>query len=81
MGELDKIKMLPGMVEAAADTLHKAWRAGIDLASRAAGHPGLEAIAGLEAAGPFVWPSFSGSGKLVETYNRANLAEITSAEE
>ena len=49
MGELDKIKMLPGMVDAAADTLHKAWRAGIDLASRADGHPRLEAIARLEA--------------------------------
>src|ERR1700677_5053889 len=31
LGELESIKMLPGMVDASADTLHKAWRAGIDL--------------------------------------------------
>ena len=34
MGELESIKSLPGMIDAAADTLHKAWRAGIDLAAR-----------------------------------------------
>lgn len=50
MGELEDIKMLPGMIGAAADTLHKAWRAGIDLTSRSADHPRLEAIARLEAA-------------------------------
>lgn len=50
MGELDRIKALPGMIDAAADTLHKAWRAGIDLAARAADHPRLAAIARLEAA-------------------------------
>nr|CAD6609814.1 PD-(D/E)XK nuclease family protein [Rhizobium sp. TCK] len=50
MGELESIKMLPGMIGAAADTLHKAWRAGIDLAARAGDHPRLGAIAGLEAA-------------------------------
>lgn len=50
MGELECIKALPGMIDAAADTLHKAWRAGIDLAARAAGHPRLDAIARLEAA-------------------------------
>ncbi|RJT31481.1 PD-(D/E)XK nuclease family protein [Mesorhizobium waimense] len=50
MGELDSIKMLPGMIGAAADTLHKAWRAGIDLAARSGDHPRLEAIARLEAA-------------------------------
>ncbi len=50
MGELESIKLLPGMIDAAADTLHKAWRAGIDLAARAADHPRLNAIAGLEAA-------------------------------
>ncbi|WP_419906208.1 PD-(D/E)XK nuclease family protein [Hoeflea sp.] len=50
MGELEDIKMLPGMIGAAADTLHKAWRAGVDLASRSADHPRLEAIARLEAA-------------------------------
>ena len=50
MGELESIKALPGMIDAAADTLHKAWRAGIDLAARAADHPRLAAIARLEAA-------------------------------
>lgn len=50
MGELEGIKMLPGMVSAAADTLHQAWRAGIDLAGRSADHPRLEAVARLEAA-------------------------------
>jgi hypothetical protein len=50
MGEMESIKDLPGMIDAAADTLHKAWRAGIDLAGRAADHPRLAAIARLEAA-------------------------------
>ena len=50
MGELETIKALPGMVDAAADTLRKAWRAGLDLAARRTGHPRLEAIARLEAA-------------------------------
>jgi hypothetical protein len=50
MGELESIKTLPGMIDAAADTLHKAWRAGIDLAARATDHPRLDAIARLEAA-------------------------------
>ncbi|MFB9982378.1 PD-(D/E)XK nuclease family protein [Mesorhizobium kowhaii] len=50
MGELETIKMLPGMIGAAADTLHKAWRAGIDLAARSSDHPRLDAIARLEAA-------------------------------
>lgn len=50
MGELEGIKTLPGMVGAAADTLHKAWRAGIDLSDRASDHPRLDAIARLEAA-------------------------------
>lgn len=50
MGELESIKMLPGMIGAAADTLHKAWRAGIDLAVRSTDHPRLDAIARLEAA-------------------------------
>src|SRR5271157_2805611 len=31
LGELDSIKLLPGMIDAAADTLRKSWRAGIDL--------------------------------------------------
>jgi len=50
MGELESIKMLPGMIGAAADTLHKAWRSGIDLAARSTDHPRLDAIARLEAA-------------------------------
>lgn len=50
MGELESIKALPGMIDAAADTLYKAWRAGIDLAGRSADHPRLDAIARLEAA-------------------------------
>jgi len=50
MGELESIKSLPGMIDAAADTLYKAWRAGIDLAVRSADHPRLDAIARLETA-------------------------------
>jgi hypothetical protein len=49
MGELEGIKLLPGMIDAAADTLHKAWRAGIDVSARAT-NPRLTAIAQLEAA-------------------------------
>lgn len=49
MGELESIKALPGMVGAAADTLQKAWRAGIDLSARAGDHPRLDAVARLEA--------------------------------
>ena len=51
LGELDGIKALPGMVGAAADTLRKAWRAGVDLQERAGEHPRLQSIASLEAAG------------------------------
>ena len=50
LGELENIKLLPGMVDAAADTLHKAWRASIDLADRASEHPRLDSIARLEAS-------------------------------
>ena len=50
LGELESIKLLPGMVDASADTLHKAWRAGIDLAARAWDHPRLDSIARLETA-------------------------------
>ena len=50
MGELESIKALPGMIDAAADMLHKVWRAGIDLVAREADHPRLAAIARLEAA-------------------------------
>ena len=42
LGELEGIKTLPGMVSAAADTLRKAWRAGVDLQARAAEHPRLQ---------------------------------------
>ena len=50
LGDLDKIKTLPGMVGAAADTLRKAWRAGIDLQARMGKHPRLDSVAILEAA-------------------------------
>lgn len=50
LGELDAIKLLPGMVGAAADTLHKVWHTGIDLAARAGEHPRLAAMAALEEA-------------------------------
>jgi hypothetical protein len=50
LGELESIKLLPGMVDAASDTLHKAWRAGINLTARASEHPRLDSIARLEAA-------------------------------
>ena len=42
LGELHGIKGLPGMVGAAADTLRKAWRAGVDLQARAGEHPRLQ---------------------------------------
>ena len=50
LGELDAIKDLPGFVGAAADTLHKAWRAGVDLTARSSNHPRLAAVAALEEA-------------------------------
>ena len=50
MGELEAIKMLPGMIGAASETLQKAWRAGIDLTGLASDHPRLSAIARLEAS-------------------------------
>ena len=50
LGELDAIKGLPGMVSAAVDTLRKAWRAGVELRTRADDHPRLRSIAALEAA-------------------------------
>ena len=49
MGELENIKLLPGMIDSAAGTLYKAWRAVIDLGERADEHPRLESIARLEA--------------------------------
>src|SRR3546814_17953535 len=50
LGELESIKLLPGMVDPSADTLHKAWRAGIDLAACAGDHPRLDSIARLVTA-------------------------------
>ena len=50
LGELEGIKALPGMVSAAADTLRKAWRAGVDLQARAGDHPRLKSMAILEEA-------------------------------
>jgi hypothetical protein len=50
LGELEAIKSLPGMVNAAAGTLEKGWRAGIDLQARADAHPRLAALARLEQA-------------------------------
>jgi hypothetical protein len=50
LGELDEIKALPGLARAAAETLRKAWRAGIDLHARADNHPRIASLALLEAA-------------------------------
>ncbi|AUT75727.1 hypothetical protein C2L64_46210 [Paraburkholderia hospita] len=50
IGELEGIKSLPGMIDAAAQTLQKTWRAGIDLAASAQAHPRLDAVAKLETA-------------------------------
>lgn len=50
LGGLDSLKALPGMVSAAADTLRKAWNAGLDLQTRAAEHSRLASIAKLEDA-------------------------------
>lgn len=50
MGELERIKNLPGMIDAAVATLQKAWLAGIDLAASAVDHPRLNAMSCLERA-------------------------------
>lgn len=50
LGELDRIKALPGLVGAAVDTLEKSWRAGLNLQSMASQHPRLASMARLEAA-------------------------------
>ena len=50
LGELEGIKTLPGMVLAATDTLHKSWRAGVDLQARADDHPRIKSMAILEEA-------------------------------
>jgi hypothetical protein len=49
LGELDAIKLLPGMVDACVGTLRKVWTSQIDL-SAAGDHPRLHALASLEAA-------------------------------
>jgi hypothetical protein len=48
LGELEAIKTLPGMVEAGADSLARAWRAGISLGNRGAENPRIAALAALE---------------------------------
>ena len=50
LGELESIKMLPGFVRAAVDTLSKAWLSGIDLEARSSEHTRIAAIANLEHA-------------------------------
>ena len=47
---LDGIKDLPGMSDAACETLRKIWRSGIDLTARAGDHPRLGSIRRLEEA-------------------------------
>lgn len=49
LGELDAIKALPGMVDAATATLRKVWRAGLELVAISAEHPRLASVAQLEA--------------------------------
>lgn len=50
LGELEQIKGLPGMISAAADTLQKVWRSGVDLQHRHTEHPRLQALAALETS-------------------------------
>jgi hypothetical protein len=50
LGELETIKLLPGMTSAAAETLHKVWRSGLDLQARSGEHPRIAAMAALEQA-------------------------------
>jgi hypothetical protein len=50
LGELNSIKQLPGMLHASAETLRKAWRAGIDLSARASQHSRIASLAALERA-------------------------------
>lgn len=47
LGELEDIKLLPGMVRAAVETLQKVWRAGLDLGTLAQ-NPRLQALRVLE---------------------------------
>jgi hypothetical protein len=50
LGELDPIKALPGMIDAAAETLRKAWSAGFDLQAAASRGDRVASIAHLERA-------------------------------
>ena len=50
LGELDGIKALPGMTGAAADTLRKARRAGLDLQARASEDSCLRSISNTKNA-------------------------------
>lgn len=50
LGELNAIKLLPGMVNAATRTLAQVWQAGIDLQARGDAHPRIAALAALERA-------------------------------
>jgi len=50
LGELDPIKMLPGMIDAAAETLRKAWQAGFDLSRAALPAGRIAAVHRLEEA-------------------------------
>ena len=66
LGELERIKSLPGMVRAVVDTLGKVWRAGIDLKTRSE-QPRLRALAVLErAALSKLPPAMKPSGALVD---------------
>lgn len=47
--EINKISSLPGMVRAVAGTLTMAWRADLDLQSKAEEHPRLSDLAAIEA--------------------------------
>lgn len=49
LGELEPIKLLPGMVDACVDTLRKVWTSKVDL-HVPDGHPRLQSIATLEEA-------------------------------
>jgi len=46
--QLNRTKARPGRMDAASDTLHKPWRAGLDLQSRVSDHPRLKSLAKLE---------------------------------
>jgi len=50
LGELNTIKLLPGMVDAAANTLRKLWRSGLTLSEGSISHPRIKSILALEAA-------------------------------